>query len=1334
MFTCAYTVLPISLTEEDPVDIDRRLEHLIEMMANYGQLLTQTLAHPLLASLKTFFTEFYLATAASQQKMGLHSEAIDTLEDLYEAVCRGRGPQSSFATLVRAYKSECEAKRQAGEGSRDAGLEIITDALREMSKVFSRQHPQWKRMQELQYELEMPDLLTGGGSGSGGSGERSAGGSSINNDNNTSSLDASDDSSLSTNGDDPPLALLHQATEDVAEGVAEGASDLTKPPAAQSSVPLRKILEGIPSKLSEAEISSSDDLLDEKPTGSLLSSQSQQKRKGGKKGGGTKLLTIPGGGAAGSVVVNLRSPARNEECDSVTSEGSEVRVSLYEAEKNKLRNKKKRRKDRKQSEELLQLQKADDQKSEEVEGVVADVAVGQPVIAAEGVNAVEAAVEAKEKNMKEEPTRVETKDITKTEPKQEEVLQDSETPSKEQKTEEEKDKTETKDLPVAVSPSTKPQIDQKKPSSPSTLPTKATPTPSPKSTTTTPPKTTTSPKTSNPNNNKTSKTESSAKSTPPPPRPKEKPIVPIKSISAKPAAMSWARIVAKAPKTEPPPAPATPTTTTPATPTAVPATSTPVPATPTAALTSPTLDTETNQRETTTPDSSTPSSVQPSTDASQSVASYSNKTDKVADKSAPSMDGKGSDEKGEPPKEKNKETEKPTTTTTTTTTATTETEKPKEATATTTATTEKKSKPRAKSRGRSKRAKSQGKAAPASAQETDSPSNTPSATPAAKVSPPVTVAATPAAKVSPPATVAAKPEKKAAEKQNDATTTKTSTAPKSTQPTQTKEEMEARMTSLLVKKSDDDDSNMSDKEKAGVAWRILQFCLASRIQKVKVTQDTHILQEPQGPEKARTLQAQFVSKLAADSGETPVEDSQDLVMEEDNVDAAAVEGNIVTEENAETPCAPPQLVDEQTKTDEQVQNPQSAETKKPKSRNASKSASQSRSRTPSVSLDKPTNSGKNNKKSKSGGKNNKKADEDEDLDALIAEAKKMDAERALEPGVTTPNRRSTSRSSSKAKEIRPATAAAATTEDATSAEATAIQLESIKQERSDYVEVKSNYDNMFEEFETDILLSMEEMQKMGQTSGRMEERLNAIQSKSSNQSHRFRAAKESYKALGKDLENRLKKMAEKKKEEEKEEEKKEEARNTDETDSSSTFPENEMQNALMSSLEGAKTDAENKSSPPPIYSPIEDDAELTDKGYTLTDDGVSDDLDVFGGIKRKTEMAQGERVMSASMFVTSTSREEDAEDVMTSSAVSWGDLLEGDEAPKGDVVGTAEEVVATASSVSVTPETACSRQILAAGISEDSGLSDSKTSDPYDPYKGKKKRKQRPRVKSMIEI
>merc|ERR1719334_2263459 len=90
--------------------------------------------------------------------------------------------------------------------------------------------------------------------------------------------------------------------------------------------------------------------------------------------------------------------------------------------------------------------------------------------------------------------------------------------------------------------------------------------------------------------------------------------------------------------------------------------------------------------------------------------------------------------------------------------------------------------------------------------------------------------------------------------------------------------------------------------------------------------------------------------------------------------------------------------------------------------------------------------------------------------------------------------------------------------------------------RQDYSEVKTNYDNMFEEFETDILLSMEEMQKIGKTSGQMEDRLNAIQSRSSNQSHRFRAVKESYKALGLDLENRLKKMMEKRKEEEEAEE------------------------------------------------------------------------------------------------------------------------------------------------------------------------------------------------------
>merc|ERR1719357_167826 len=64
-----------------------------------------------------------------------------------------------------------------------------------------------------------------------------------------------------------------------------------------------------------------------------------------------------------------------------------------------------------------------------------------------------------------------------------------------------------------------------------------------------------------------------------------------------------------------------------------------------------------------------------------------------------------------------------------------------------------------------------------------------------------------------------------------------------------------------------------------------------------------------------------------------------------------------------------------------------AEAKKSKSRNGSKSASQSRSRTPSVSLDK-THSAKN-KKQKSGTKGKKTGDGDEDLDALIAEVKKL---------------------------------------------------------------------------------------------------------------------------------------------------------------------------------------------------------------------------------------------------------------------------------------------------------------------------------------------------------
>merc|ERR1711970_994679 len=94
------------------------------------------------------------------------------------------------------------------------------------------------------------------------------------------------------------------------------------------------------------------------------------------------------------------------------------------------------------------------------------------------------------------------------------------------------------------------------------------------------------------------------------------------------------------------------------------------------------------------------------------------------------------------------------------------------------------------------------------------------------------------------------------------------------------------------------------------------------------------------------------------------------------------------------------------------------------------------------------------------------------------------------------------------------------------------------------------------------------MQKMGQNSGHMESRLDAIQKRSSNQSQRFRAVKENYKALGKDLEIRLKKMEEKKKEEERAEEKE----TTNEIDFSSSttplsFPENELRNALMSSLE-----------------------------------------------------------------------------------------------------------------------------------------------------------------------
>merc|ERR1712025_438825 len=108
-----------------------------------------------------------------------------------------------------------------------------------------------------------------------------------------------------------------------------------------------------------------------------------------------------------------------------------------------------------------------------------------------------------------------------------------------------------------------------------------------------------------------------------------------------------------------------------------------------------------------------------------------------------------------------------------------------------------------------------------------------------------------------------------------------------------------------------------------------------------------------------------------------------------------------------------------------------------------------------------------------------------------------------------------------------ATTAAATSAVTATTAAVAATSSSLSKEQHDYTEVKQNYDNMFEEFETDILLSMEEMQKMGKTSDRMEERLNTIQNRSSTQSQRFRAVKEGYKSLGADLENRLKNIAKK---------------------------------------------------------------------------------------------------------------------------------------------------------------------------------------------------------------
>merc|ERR1712025_383075 len=158
-----------------------------------------------------------------------------------------------------------------------------------------------------------------------------------------------------------------------------------------------------------------------------------------------------------------------------------------------------------------------------------------------------------------------------------------------------------------------------------------------------------------------------------------------------------------------------------------------------------------------------------------------------------------------------------------------------------------------------------------------------------------------------------------------------------------------------------------------------------------------------------------------------------------------------------------------------------------------------------------------------------------------------------------------------------ATTAAATSAVTATTAAVAATSSSLSKEQHDYTEVKQNYDNMFEEFETDILLSMEEMQKMGKTSDRMEERLNTIQNRSSTQSQRFRAVKEGYKSLGADLENRLKNIAKKREEEEKEEEekrKKEAKEKEEEEQEEEKEKEMELQNALMSSLEGKANEIE----------------------------------------------------------------------------------------------------------------------------------------------------------------
>ena len=215
------------------------------------------------------------------------------------------------------------------------------------------------------------------------------------------------------------------------------------------------------------------------------------------------------------------------------------------------------------------------------------------------------------------------------------------------------------------------------------------------------------------------------------------------------------------------------------------------------------------------------------------------------------------------------------------------------------------------------------------------------------------------------------------------------------------------MASLLVKKSEDDDGSMSDKEKAGIAWRILQFCLASRIQKVKVPQDTHILQEPPGPDKAKSLQEQFVSKMAAAADMTTtttteanekINDVEDEArVEEEVIELTAITTEAATPTNmssaitATTPSAAATETPTNTIVDDDRKPAPKQQQQQP--RKASKSASQSRSRTPSVSLDKPAAGGGKGKKK---GKANKKGggDDEENLDALIAEVMKMDATKA----------------------------------------------------------------------------------------------------------------------------------------------------------------------------------------------------------------------------------------------------------------------------------------------------------------------------------------------------